>query len=550
MAARRAAWLVAAVAQAVAIAALSMFLATRGAAGDGANASPPDVPPVAGPAAGTDVLPPAAGADATPSSSAPAAVPPGQAGVAATEPADLGTLLHGRLTTGDGGTFAWAQTTLSIGEETKPMASAHVTPSQSQFAFAGLAPGDYRLRVRARGYRDVEQDVAIPADAPVLRLDVELQPSWIVKVVLLAPDGRPLHEALAEAKVLPDGFFGDAVQVVAAWRALPAQLPLSDLRETPITVGTWTSSRVGRRIGGANDLPARYAGTLEMRETRDAVVAAVYREVVLVQQALTAGQEEVTLTVDPQQLRASAAAVRLQVVDGATGAPVPEARITLDDAQTSRSPVAVDAEGRYEQTNLRPGRYLLRISVPDRVAPHATVDLAPGRTTDLGAIAVLDGVELRLHVLDLADDAPSGSLQPLDGTDTGVLRAAPIRFGLQRGEATVRVAPGRYRLRLQQKGSGASVEIDTRRTGGEPIVVTLGDEPSVRIDPTALDEPVRCELRTPNGHVVYDRWITWRRAYEVQVPVGDYRVRIERLDGTGRDEALTVPAAGTTLVLR
>ena len=549
MAGARAPWLVAAIAQAIAIVGVSGFLAKQGAAVE-AHAPTQQAPPDADPADGTDVGQLAAAADATPSSSGRETAPRAGADGAAAAPDDLGTLLHGRVTTRDGGKFEGAQMNLSIGEETKPIASAHVRAVQAQFAFAGLEPGEYCLRARVRGYRDVEQHVTIEAGVPALRIDVELQPSWIVKVALLAPDGRPLHEALAEAKVLPEGFFGEAVHVVAAWRALPAQLPLSDLRETPLSVGTWTSSRMGMRRGGGSDLPARFAGALEMREKRDAFVAAVYREVVLVQQAVAAGQEELTLTVDPQQLRASAAAVRLQVVDGATGAPVPEARVTLDDAQTSRTPVAVDAEGRYEQANLRPGRYRLAIFAPDRVAPTATVDLKPGHTTDLGAIAVLDGVELRLRVPDLADDAPSGSLQPLDGTDTGVLRAAPIRFGLRQGEATVRVAPGRYRLRLQQKGRGASVEIDTRRTGGEPIVVALVDEPSVRIDPNAVDEPVRCEIRTPNGHVVYDRWITWRRPYEVQVPSGDYRVRIERLDGTVRDEALTVPAAGTTFVLR
>src|SRR5690606_20369431 len=154
---------------------------------------------------------------------------------------------------------------------------------------------------------------------------------------------------------------GEPVAVIASWRPLPAQLPASDQHVSPFTVGTWTSGR-RRSFGREAELPARYAGQLEMREHRDAIVAAVFRDVVLAQQPVAAGQDEVTLTVDPQQLHANVAAVRLQVVDGATGAPATDAKVLFNDPQTYRGPFPVDEQGRFEASHLAPGRYRLGVS--------------------------------------------------------------------------------------------------------------------------------------------------------------------------------------------
>jgi len=547
MAARRGPWVVAAVVQAIVIGFLSVHLATREtAAADDANAASRahESVPAATPASSAT-----AARELPVEATAPTLVPAAANGTGAhaAPVAELGTVLHGSVHARDRSSPQWAMVQVFVGEEPKPVASQTVAGSLTDFAFAGFAAGDYRLTARAEGFREFERSFSVPPGLPSLCIDVDLQPSWIVKVVLQTPDGGPLHEALAGEQDLA-GLGREPVQVIAAWRQLPTQLPLTDGRETSISVGTWASSRGFRRGRGA-ELPARYAGTLEMREQRDAVVAAVLREAVLVQQPVAAGQEEVTLIIDPQQIRAQAAGLRLQVVDAATGAPVPGAKVGLNDAQSWQQPTAADGEGRYERTGLRPGRYSLSVLAEGREAT-AEVDLAPGRITDVGTVVLAELAELRIRVPELADEAQAScTLQVLGAVPNPMLRPRQQRLGLRKGEVDAKVVPGRYLLRVTHKGGGAQLELDTQRVGTEPLVVTLVPEPSLRIDPREIDEPVRCEVRSTNGQLVYDRWVTWTRTFDVQLPVGTYRVSVTRLDGPPRDEMLTVPPQGTTYLL-
>jgi len=387
----------------------------------------------------------------------------------------------------------------------------------------------------------------VPAATPDLRIDVALVPSWLVKVVLQTPDGKPLSEAMAQRKDLPLGGPFGLVSVIAAWQELPAQLPLSDLSDTPFNVAAWRSREMGR---GGNELAARYAGVLEMREDRPSFVAAVMRETLLVQAPVQPGQDEVTLTIDPLQLVAQLAAVRLQVVDAA-GKPVQKANVGLNDAQSWRQPAVTDDDGRLEQTKLRPGRYQLTIGSEGSGGPVAYVDLPPGRTTDLGTVVLVPSFKLRIRLVGLADDKKgSASLMPLDAMANAALTPRSLRLGVQKGEIQVNVAPGRYRLRVTDGTNGAMLELDTKQLGEEPLTVTLAPEPTLRIDSRELAESARLVLRSGAGAVVYDRWITWRSEFSVQLPAGEYRATTQGLRSEPREESVALPATGGRLVLR
>jgi hypothetical protein len=125
-----------------------------------------------------------------------------------------------------------------------------------------------------------------------------------------------------------------------------------------------------------------------------------------------------------------------------------------------------------------------------------------------------------------------------------------LRLGVQKGEIQANVAPGRYRLRITDGTSGLMLELDTRQLGDEPLAVTLASEPTLRVDPRPLAEPVRLVLRTTTGSVVYDRWITWRSEFSVQLPAGEYRATTQGLRGEPREEAVALPGSGGRLVLR
>lgn len=549
MTARRTPWIVVAVAEAVAIALVIAQLV---------GGEPAAAPPAAVPASGVERAEPDAAAPiAMPDSAAPATplqrqrVPADP--VAAEDritpaPVPLGTLVHGAVRTADGRDLPdYVGVGLVPAGETKPIASGNLPHGVATFAWADVAAGSYEVRVRASGMRDAVTPFVVPAGAPELRVDVVLEPSWLVDVLLQTPDGRPLHEALRE---LPDlaGSLSDGVQVVALWHEIPTDIPRSELRQSPFTVAKWHANQGVSRERDARQLPARYAGTLEMPESRPAFAAVLLKEVVLARAPLAAGQQELELVVDPARIRAAFATLRLQVV-GPDGAPLAGAKVGVNDRQSWRPPTAVDADGRLEQSGLLPGSFALTIQCDGHAFPPCTVELRPGAVTDLGQLRLAQRREFTIRVADApAGDALRGSLAPLDAAPNVGLSPDGLRIGVRDGTARVVAAEGRYRLTLTGAG-GAVLEFDTRALGSEPLVVTLAPEATIRFDPSQLDGPARLVVAAANGAVVLDRWVTWKGRWEQAVLPGSYRVTVQPLVGAARTESLDVPAAGASFTL-
>lgn len=538
-------WLVLAIAEAAGIVLLLQALAATSAAAEGDAPLPPAAgnPVAVAPRASTSAEAPpgpAATTTATPPTTAPPATP-------ATD--DLGTLLLGTLQLPPGVDPNHLQVALYAGEATKPLAETSLR-DDLDFAFPGLDAGDYRLTARADGARPFERAVTIPPGTDVVRVDLLLTASWVIKVALLAPDGKPLAEALKGQPELTGAAFDGPVQVIASWQPLPAQLPFSDQRQTPFTVGQWTSAR-GLPGRGNGDLPARFAGTLEMRRDQPAVIAAVLRECVLTQVPVAVGQHEVTLTVDPAEMRAKLASVRLQIVDATTRAPLADAKVGLNDTQSWRQPTAVGQDGVLLQERLLPGRYQLTVQVAGRVAPPLTVDLVPGRLTDLGQIPVATPFVLRATVTGGDDGAELNvTLQPLDAIEVPGTGRRSLRLGVRKRELQAELWPGRYRLRITGKGLGAAREFDTRQLGDAALAIELQTETELQLDSTQLADPAQFVLTDGRGVVWSDRWITWQSRWNQQLPPGEYRWSLRGLDGNERTGAVTVAASGGKLVLQ
>lgn len=468
--------------------------------------------------------------------------------------APLRTLVHGSVRVeGDGALPAYTSVSLLRGESTKPLFSSNLRSEVSTFAWPDLDAGDYELRVRAQSMRDHAQTFTIPEGAPELRLDVVLEPSWLVKVLLLAPDGTPWHESLAamrnDKSSLARMGLDEAVQVIALWHEFPRELPTSDLRSTPLTVAMWRSSRgFEARSGRGRELPARYAGQLEMPERRAAHVAAVFKEVVLATAPLPVGQEELTLTIDPAIVLGRMATLRVQIVDR-DGKPLAAAKVGVNDAQSWRQPTAVDADGRLEQTELLPGEFRLSVSCEGYAAPSCSIVLAPGAVTDLGALVLLPQRSLRIEVQDAPEgDALRGSLLPLGAMPHASLQPDAMSLGVRAGVATVSVADGRYRLVLSGAG-GARVEFDTRTLGDQPLVVKLQPEGAIDFDPSGLDGPTRVVLRAADGVAVLDRWVTWRTRWQQPVLPGAYTLSVQPLVGAAREQQLVVGSDAVSCTL-
>ncbi len=458
--------------------------------------------------------------------------------------APLGTLVHGSVRVeGDAALPDYTNVSLLRNASTKPLFSTNMRREVSTFAWPDLAAGDYELRARAQGTRDYSQTFTIPAGAPELRIDVVLEPSWLVKVLLLAPDGKPWHETLATLRNDKPSFarmgLDEAVQVIALWHEFPRELPTSDLRSTPLTVAQWRSSRGFEARRGGGELPARYAGVLEMPERRAAHVAAVFKEVVLATAPLPVGQEELTFTIDPAIVVGRMATLRVHIVDR-DGKPLAAAKVGINDSQSWRQPTAVDAEGRLELTELLPGEFRLSVACEGYAAPSCSIVLLPGAVTDLGTLVLLPQRSVRIEVQDAPEgDALRGSLLPLGAMPHASLQPDAMRLGLQAGVTTVQVADGRYRLVLSGAG-GARVEFDTRTLGDQPLVVKLQPEGAIDFDPSGFDGPTRVVLRAADGVAVLDRWVTWRTRWQQKVLPGTYTVSVLPLVGPAREQQLVV----------
>lgn len=466
-----------------------------------------------------------------------------------------GALVFGKVRMGDDGALPPSVfVSLLPSGGGKALYDSTLQRPRSSFAWPLVPPGDYELRTRADGAQPKAVPLLVPAGTSELRIDVELESSWLVRVLLLAPDGRPYHEVrkelIEQRPELRPQASGDGPQVIALWHEIPANLPASELRSTPLTIATWRSSQGFESPRGrvGNDLPARYAGVLEMPERRPAHVAVVQKDFVLARGTLTAGQEELQLTVDPKVWIDSLATLRLQVVDEA-GQPLAGAKVGLNDAQSWRQPSAAGDDGRFEQTNLAPGRLQLSVSAGDRALPPFVVLLQPGTVTDLGQLVLRAQRTVTIVVRDPPDgDGLSMSFVPLDPSPHARLEARTERLHVHKGKATANLVEGRYRLLVAGRG-GARVEFDTRALGDAPLEMSLEPEATLEIDPTGTDGPRRLVVRTQNGIVVLDRWITWRTRWRQQILPGTYQVTVQALQGEAKEQTLVVGADGATLAL-
>ena len=551
MNARSTPWLVAAVLEAVAIAWLA-WLVFADAPPAAAEAHVPTAAAAAAePQRQADVV--VRPASVEPTGDATSAVrsegAPSPAAVGSTVVPMNGCLVHGVVRMQDGSAVPQVWLSLMAPNTTEAVASASLSDRREAFAWAEVEPGEYELTLRGEGVREAKQAVVVLPGVPDLRIDVVLERSWLVRVLLTTPDGKPLHEVLTPEALSKMGMrFGSGVQVIALWQPIPDELPPSGLRDTPLTIAKWQSPRDIGRGASTSELPGRYAGVLEMPESRDAFVAAVWKEVVLARASLAKDQQELELVVDPARLQASLATLRLVVVDR-DGKPLPAAKVGVNDRQSWRQPAAVGADGRFEKDDLAPGLFTLTVSCEGHRFPQSEITLRPGTVTDLGQVQAIPGRTVTMRLAGAVEGKePRGTLRLLDATNHVALGPLEQRLTFQNSEAKLELVDGRYLL--QVRGAGAARRIvDTRALGDAPLVVELQPEATLQVDSSATATPTRLVLTAEDGAVVHDRWVTWRSRWDLPLLPGRYQVAITPFGGAASTRSLDVPIAGAKLVL-
>lgn len=545
-------WLVAAVLEAVAIAWLAWIVFVD-APPVAADTNTPTNAVASEPRASHDTVQPASVA---PTVDTTAAVQPdgGAEPAAASAPVApmSGCLVHGAARMQDGSALpsrVWLSLMAPSASTAAAVASTSLSTDETMFAWAEVEAGEYQLALRGEGVREATQTVVVPPGVADLRVDVVLERSWLVRVLLTTPDGKPLHEVLSPEVQLKMGMrFGAGVQLIALWQPIPDDLPLSGLRDNPLTIAKWKSSREIGRGATTSELPARYAGVLEMPESRDAFVAAVWKEVVFARASLAKDQQELELVVDPARVQASLATLRLVVVDR-DGKPLPGAKVGVNDRQSWGEPTAVDADGRFEKANLAPGLFTLTVSCEGHRFASSEITLRPGIVTDLGQVQAMSGREVTIRLAGAAEGKePRGTMQLLDATNHAALRQLEHRLPFRNGEAKLGLVDGRYLLQVRGAG-GVRRIVDTRSLGDGPLVVELQPEATLQVDSSATPTPTKLVLTAEDGAVVHDRWVTWRSRWDLPLLPGSYQVTTTPLGGTASTRSLDVSSGGAKLVL-
>ncbi|HEX5050346.1 MAG TPA: carboxypeptidase regulatory-like domain-containing protein [Planctomycetota bacterium] len=273
--------------------------------------------------------------------------------------------------------------------------------NEGAYALRGLGFGTYWVTASATGYRPLEATVDLRPDRPRLRIDFTLQKSVALRVMVMAPGGRSLSDVMLETRA------PIAARLLAAVATL--EPPGSMFVAMP---GARNETEVGHFQGREQrmaDLPSGCIGIMYLDGDPPVHVSLLHHHVVLQTQRLDVGQDEVTFVVAPADLVAGLAAIRVHVVDDATGWAVRGARVMLRGGTHSDAGVATDAMGIAELDRREPGMLDLQVWARGYESFRRPVDARPGTTQDIGTIRLASEMTVQGRVTDNEGHARAAS---------------------------------------------------------------------------------------------------------------------------------------------
>ncbi len=334
--------------------------------------------------------------DATPAARKSAQATPAKRNLAST-PADgdasLTTLLYGRIADAKGKAIDDASIYLrKKGERRGVAAGVH---KGKGYALPGLDRGTWSLTSRATGFKRRHITLEITG-APMQRFDVTLERAREVRVAFVDEHGKPAAAAWGKAKLYVD------VSVLATERIPPDSFPMTTLRSVSrLGVGHWSARR-------RKDLPARFAGVLDVDVPGPVWVSAVLRQVVVAKAFVQPDQTDVDLEIPVATLRAQLATVTLRVVATESQKPIAKARVSFSDRQSGGGGQRTDESGQVTIANITPGILEFEIYAPNRERFQRLLRILPGSKLDLGSVGVDPATTIEGIVRDPAGKVVSG----------------------------------------------------------------------------------------------------------------------------------------------
>jgi RNA polymerase sigma-70 factor (ECF subfamily) len=290
------------------------------------------------------------------------------------------------------------------------------TSQGGSFVFSRMPFGKYWVLAYAFGFRMTSDTIDLRPDAAQVRKDITLPRMPMIRIRATTPDGKDLAEALGI-----DRFGGSGMTLVpVATRERPGPMldEVSGSLNNPFGVGHfWQYGPL------AEKLPKGCMGFVLLDVDPPVYMSLLNWHAVLQTKEVHPGDEEVQFVLSPEVVRASTAAIRVQVLDADGSTPLAGAGISVvvkgeEEAQGKTGP---DGFASLEKIVPCEGELVIRAKDHARYSAHLVAK--PGVLTDLGQVVLEDGLTLHARVLD-----PGG---------------APVsaNFGLTRFDR----ATGRYR---------------------------------------------------------------------------------------------------------
>lgn len=418
------------------------------------------------------------------------------------------------------------------------------------YAVAGLPAGECDLSIEAKGFVQRRESLLLAADAAQVRKDLILQRKVELPVRFVAPDGRPLHEAVRASP--PTHRISAAPLTLLVTRGPLAEPPLAGRRVD-------RASEAGRFRRDSSTIRRSFDGTLEIEgELPVVVTAAIDRKVVRTVELATL-PEELVLAIEPAEIDAAAASVAWRVADALTGAPVTLSHLSLGDAfgeSSSGIDAFVQPDGSLRAAGLHPGTFRLSIQSAGHPNLEMRLLLAPGEHRDLGTIQLPPEARVTGRFVDERGEPARTryrvrTAEPLEGI--GVFGAYDSG---EAKEGAFEIVAGRTELRItvnEDPWAWQSTSVDPTNGSVEGLVIPLAVGTRVRLAVEA--EPWRAFQATVldvDGNRLGEAWIENGAPKRFALRPGRYRIALAE-DGADRGEhelVVGTEPASRTIALR
>ncbi|HEX5051279.1 MAG TPA: carboxypeptidase-like regulatory domain-containing protein [Planctomycetota bacterium] len=370
-----------------------LLLSGTTAAAGGVSPPPATAPPE--PAAAEVAPGPAPGAAPVEREAAAPAVPELAAGDA------LGILVTGNIRSTDGTPVDGASVYYRRDREYHSGDAA----APGVYAVAGLQPGEWQLTCRAEGFGNHEASCTLDARA-FQQIDIELTPSYVVRVKVQGADGKSIMGDLAK-----QAMFG-MPYVVATETPLAGDLPITEqTRLLRFGLGEWVGFYEMGQNADAKLREQGWCGELRLGRAPPVAASLLLRSSLLRSQRIEPGQKELVFTLELDDVLAKFGTVKLRLLDGVTGAPIAGAGVRVSTAQGGGSFGKTGEDGRTVIERVLPGLGCLELmQSKEHESLWRYVRVPSGGVADLGDVTLSAMVKITGVVVD-ADGKPANGAE-------------------------------------------------------------------------------------------------------------------------------------------